>query len=822
MVHIVDDNFKRWGELSEGLDHRKFRIHRGTYSLPNNSYYVIVNLKFSTLFTTVLNFAKDKNAKVLLLAPHLALKTEMNEALKMINEFDKNGVLVRTLYLGALIGEGVSETESVVMEMLKDAKQNNNIEIPENNQTLFLLNTHDAADSILRFLFTYQNSSKAILGIKLRIYDITKKVIFAYPYISTTKTKKLERLQIIRPDTVIEPRGDPFKFIEEYLSSREIVQKLHFPEPKKGKLQYGLYLKLVTAIFLFFIIPFISLFISGSLAVGSVYLIRHKKDEHVGILTKPSRFFARATKASIEPFDNLPLVGGVYTEAYSVANTIERGTYLADKVSVVKDHFSKIISGIRGDEVNVDVLLTEAYLEIDSAYIEISFLENEIKENELFLSGFYKDIIQISKARESLFYVREILSSAPTLLGFNRQTTYMVLFQNNMELRPTGGFIGSFALVTFNKGKLIDSSVFDVYSADGQLKGYITPPDPIKVHLGEPSWYLRDSNWDPDFPTSAKRAEWFLEKSLDRQVDGVMGIDLEVVGDLLSIVGPLNIPDFEDTIDSKNLYDKIQFEVENDFFPGSKKKANYLTALSNTLISSLSQINSSQYYDIANILLNDLQSRDIQIFLHETSSQAVIKDLGWDGSINHLECVGNCATSWLGVVEANVGVNKANYYVNRASNLKVEIENDKIINTLSLAITNSATTNSYDPKSRYKAYVRVMAPNLANFSKVEIVNGKNRETLNPDLVKMEDRIEVGVLVVVNPGESSLIKFKWSFPGKLDFNKKGKVEVYWRKQAGVSAHPVSVEIIRPFVSLTSPNSIIYNTDLARDALVELNW
>ena len=68
-----------------------------------------------------------------------------------------------------------------------------------------------------------------------------------------------------------------------------------------------------------------------------------------------------------------------------------------------------------------------------------------------------------------------------------------------MELRPTGGFIGSYAIMTFDKGRLAEIVVNDVYTADGQLKGHVDPPEPIRKYLGEGGWFLRDSNWDPDF-----------------------------------------------------------------------------------------------------------------------------------------------------------------------------------------------------------------------------------------------------------------------------------------------------------------------------------
>jgi len=106
-------------------------------------------------------------------------------------------------------------------------------------------------------------------------------------------------------------------------------------------------------------------------------------------------------------------------------------------------------------------------------------------------------------------------------------------------------FIGSFAILSFKKGALSNLEVYDVYTADGQLKGYVEPPWQLKTYLDQPTWYLRDSNWDPDFSVSAQRAEWFLDKSLGIRVDGVVGIDLSLVKNLVGVLGSLYVADYD-------------------------------------------------------------------------------------------------------------------------------------------------------------------------------------------------------------------------------------------------------------------------------------
>lgn len=205
-----------------------------------------------------------------------------------------------------------------------------------------------------------------------------------------------------------------------------------------------------------------------------------------------------------------------------------------------------------------------------------------------------KQILQLVDFDKLKTYSKEggvLASNLASILGSGEDKNYLILFQNNMELRPTGGFIGSYGVANFGGGKMNGLNINDIYSADGQLKGHIEPPLPIKNYLDEANWWFRDSNWNPDFPTSAERAEWFLNKEMDQQVDGVVAIDLQPIKDVLAYTGPIFLPDYNATITSDNLYEKTQEEAQANSFPGSRQKASFLTALSRTLISDVAKMN---------------------------------------------------------------------------------------------------------------------------------------------------------------------------------------------------------------------------------------
>ena len=415
------------------------------------------------------------------------------------------------------------------------------------------------------------------------------------------------------------------------------------------------------------------------------------------------------------------------------------------------------------------------------------------------------------------------------LLGEEEEKTYLVLFQNNMELRPTGGFIGSFALVTFSKGRMVDINVMDVYSADGQLKGHVEPPTPIKEYLNEANWYLRDSNWDPDFPTSADRAEWFLDKEIEKKVDGVIAVDLELVKDIVDIKGSVYLHDFDKEITAENLYEVTQYESEKDFFPGSRRKAFFLTALSQEILNLLSSGDLNKY-ELAKAIYSNLDERHVQIYFHDTDAQDAVSNAYWSGEVKVPECnVENCYADFIGFAEANLGVNKANFFIDRSIRVKTSVSEGLVEREASVTLKNNANS-ALGNEARYKAYLRAIAPKDSFFDEVEIKGAENK-TIQPEIKYYNNRVEAGVITQVMPGGDNIITFKWSGKNDLDLYQEGEYRMYIRKQAGVYEDPLEImfdfpEDVNlfgiPDFSLTSEGYNGYNTTLIKDKYFLIYW
>ncbi|HBP39928.1 hypothetical protein A2422_04575 [Candidatus Woesebacteria bacterium RIFOXYC1_FULL_31_51] len=567
---------------------------------------------------------------------------------------------------------------------------------------------------------------------------------------------------------------------------------------------------LFITILLVFLIPLVLIFLSLSTSLLSLKLVT-KNSELSSKLIKASTFFSYSSKSLSF---GIPIF-------YNTSNLLIKTTNLGEEslslLILTKDFVSKIM----GDEIyDFEFYSNGISASLDKIHTDIGFLQSDINEQEGFIGNYIrnkllKENIDIGVLKNKIYEFKNLTSRISNLLGLDKPKKYLILFQNNMELRPTGGFIGSFAIITFDKGRLTEIVVNDVYSADGQLKGHVDPPGPILKYLGEGGWFLRDSNWDPDFKTSSQKVEWFLDKETDQQVDGVVAIDLYFIQSLLKITGPINLVDFKKTIDDKNLYQTTQSEVESEFFPGSIKKASFLTSLSKNLIIELENLPSSKYFLLFKEIYKSLEERHIQVFLHDQNSQEAISSLGFSGQIDtNTSCGSRCFSDNYSLIDANLGVNKANLFIKRSQDIKLQINKEYINHELSINYENNAGKLIGAP-GNYKSYTRLLIPQEASVVSLRIFDSNNNyKDLEFDTTEINNRKEIGFLFELLPSTSSKIQIVWILPNNK-LNQGGEFRLLVRKQAGTENDGLRVNISSKDLTLTGKALPVYNTTLAKD-------
>lgn len=143
---------------------------------------------------------------------------------------------------------------------------------------------------------------------------------------------------------------------------------------------------------------------------------------------------------------------------------------------------------------------------------------------------------------------RPVIEKLPDIAGgMGKRKKYLVLFQNDNELRPTGGFLTAFAVITVENGKVTPEKSDDIYELDKKFRKKLPIPEALGRYLTtEKRWNLRDMNISPDFKTSMDTfyAEYVKLPGEPSDIDGIIGVDTEFLKTLITILGPVQVPGY--------------------------------------------------------------------------------------------------------------------------------------------------------------------------------------------------------------------------------------------------------------------------------------
>ena len=468
--------------------------------------------------------------------------------------------------------------------------------------------------------------------------------------------------------------------------------------------------------------------------------------------------------------------------------------------------------------------------------------------------------LSIMSFRQSLTSVSEMLTLYPLIAGYQEPKNYLVLLQNSYELRPTGGFIGSIGSMKFDAGSMSDFSIQDVYALDGQLKGHVDPPGPIRDLLSEEHWYLRDSNWDPNFPTSATRSAWFYEKESGTPVDGVIAINVPVVTDLLKVTGPITLSDYNDQISADNFFGKSFYYTQHDFFPGSTQKSDFLGTLTRALLNKITSDPSINPVSLFRALTSALSRKDIQLMFTDSAIQELVDHYQWSGRLFSVpSCIGvdeaSCVFDPVAAVEANMSVSKVNYFINRSATREVTVAPDgSIRESFSLTLKNTAdtATQSATPGlgGGYLAYIRLYTASDAQFSDVSfdgtLIHSRDpNQKGKPTIPYIEPSTgpsnvhTIGMAVGIPPGTEHTVRVTFTRTRPLSFGRGGAVlDLLNYKHPGVSDETMTTIVHYPIywvvkdegtegagashTFVAKDGQVEYNTTIQEDQLIRLRF
>jgi hypothetical protein len=426
----------------------------------------------------------------------------------------------------------------------------------------------------------------------------------------------------------------------------------------------------------------------------------------------------------------------------------------------------------------------------------------------------------------------------PAILGWDTPRRYLVLTQNPAELRPTGGYIGSFGIVAFDKGRLVERAFQDVFLLDLPWD-YPFVRGPQELHdylLGEAQpWQLADANWSPDFPTSARDAiRLYTNESGDARIDGVLAITTYTIDELLKVTGPMTVPDYGVTIASGEATLKVLQLTRTARVPGENRKA-FLSAFADRLFDSLTGLSPTKWGAVLGEVDAFRQARLLLAWFRDAADQAVVARGGLDGAVR------TDSGDFVYAVDSNVApASKLNAVTTRSLDLAIELDVvGNAVDRLAVTWQNRIETADGAP---YRAlaevgdlrilgmYFRLLVPQR---SRVEDVSGGGDPPLSDPAVVEDEagRTAIGTYLKVPPGSTSLT-YTWTSPYAADVDDSGGTyRLTIQKQPGLLPGPLALTIRVPAgyqITAASPeltvqgDSATLATTFDRDIVVEVRY
>ncbi len=375
-----------------------------------------------------------------------------------------------------------------------------------------------------------------------------------------------------------------------------------------------------------------------------------------------------------------------------------------------------------------------------------------------------------------------LLQAVPYLAGYGQEKTYLFIFQNNTELRPTGGFWGTYGLAKIKDGKLISFTTDDIYSLDGPAEKYlkVTPPPPLAQYLNK-RWYLRDANWWPDFPTSARQAIWFYgqEKGVEK-IDGIIALDPQVTTDLLKIIGDLQYEDL--VFNPDNFVDLLEYEVEIGFTgrqtPVFDRKS-LVGKLASVVVDRLHDLPLRDWASLIDLVNQNIDQRHLMFYDQDPAIQDLYSGSGWSGEV--LPTVGD----YLMVIDANMGSLKTDRVVDKNIDYKIKKQDDKLLASLTLNYQHQQAERDYRT-SRLRTYTRVYVPLGSQLIEAD---------RSVDVTEENGKTVFGFLFDIYPAENKSATLQYSLPSGLvsTFDNHGAYDLLVQKQAGTTGHDFSLTV-----------------------------
>ena len=380
------------------------------------------------------------------------------------------------------------------------------------------------------------------------------------------------------------------------------------------------------------------------------------------------------------------------------------------------------------------------------------------------------------KSEEYLPLLKNGAEALPSVLGYQKEKTYLLWFQNDGELRATGGFITAYGFLKVKDGELLEVESDDIYQLDRRFVPTEEPPEVFRKYLLLTIFPIRDTNISPDFRESAEKFLSFYQTIPSQpKVDGVIAIDTSLVEKFLKITGPITLKQYGETFSAKPHPDyrisdavyKLELYAQR-ILKGRTGRKGPVGDLMEKVLDRLFNAKSEQFPVIFDTVLGSLEAKNIQFYFFDQKAQKLTEELGFAGRIKDFD------KDYLHVNNSNVAGLKGNFFTKYGVEQEIVIQSEgTVVKKVTTSISN---TFRYDGwlNATYQNWLRLYVPKGSKLLE------KNIDT------DFEQKNELGKTVWSSfsrtpPFTSTRSSFTYELPFKV--KKGGLYKMLIQKQGG---------------------------------------
>ena len=307
----------------------------------------------------------------------------------------------------------------------------------------------------------------------------------------------------------------------------------------------------------------------------------------------------------------------------------------------------------------------------------------------------------------------ELAPYLEAMLGADEDRTYLIMAHNTSELKCSGGFTGSIGTLTISDGTLTLGHFGSFNKANRDLENTGDTSDRVKVSSEEDAlftWtygvHAGDSGVNPDFPREAEMSKEMYETvHPNKQIDGVIALDSQVLQDFLALAGSVTTADGT-VVDGSNCVQVLGHDIYWDYFAGDdisddagdEADALFAEVAGLAFDKVVANIGGVGIMGLADVLAANVEEHRLQVWMLDEGEQQAIEALGASGSINQ-----DAAVPELGVFIESLRASKMGWWTTMNTTAsKVSNNNDgSVTYTVTTTIVNSMTDAEVAQASSY-------------------------------------------------------------------------------------------------------------------------